>query len=206
MRIGVLGTGMVGSAIASKLITLGHDVMMGSRTANNPKAAGWASQMGPRGRAGTFADTATFAEMVFNCTRGETSIAALQAAGLEGLEDRIIVDVANVLPPDERMRESLGERIQKAFPLSKVVKTLNTINAELMVHPEALSAPHTLFLSGNDDGAKKAVRGLLESFGWSDILDLGDISTARATESYLPLWLATWKALGTAAFNVRVVR
>jgi hypothetical protein len=104
------------------------------------------------------------------------------------------------------MRESLGEQIQRAFPLSKVVKTLNTINAELMVHPETLSASHTLFLSGNDDGAKKAVRGLLESFGWRDILDLGDISTARATESYLPLWLATWKTLGTAAFNVKVVR
>ena len=63
-----------------------------------------------------------------------------------------------------------------------------------------------MFLSGSDDGAKKAVRGLLESFGWSDIIDLGDISTARATEDYLRLWLAAWRALGTPAFNVKVVR
>ena len=206
MKIGVLGTGMVGNAIASKLITLGHEVMMGSRTANNPKATAWASRAGTRAGSGTFADTATFGEMVFNCTHGATSMAVLNGTGPERLNGKIVIDVANVLPPDERRSESLGEQIQKAFPLAKVVKTLNTINCDLMVNPQTLSASHTVFLSGNDDGAKKAVRGLLESFGWSDILDLGDISTARATEGYLPLWLAARKALGTLAFNVKVVR
>jgi 8-hydroxy-5-deazaflavin:NADPH oxidoreductase len=206
MKIGVLGTGMVGNAIASKLITLGHDVMMGSRTADNRKATDWASHAGTRGRSGTFADAATFGEMVFNCTHGATSMAALKAAGQEHLSGKIVVDVANVLPPDDRTSESLGEQIQKAFPRANVVKTLNTVNCELMVNPTTLSASHTLFVSGNDDGAKHAVRDLLESFGWSDILDLGDISTARATESYLPLWLAASKALGTMAFNVKVVR
>jgi hypothetical protein len=206
MRIGVLGTGMVGNAIASRLVTLGHDVMMGSRTTDNPQAAAWASQVGAHGRAGTFGDAAAFGEMVFNCTHGATSLAALRAAGEERLNGKIVVDVANVLPPDRSRVESLGEQIQQAFPLAKVVKTLNTINCEVMVNPGALSGSHTVFLSGNDDAAKNAVRSVLESFGWTDILDLGDISTARATEGYLPLWLAAWKALGTAAFNVKVVR
>jgi hypothetical protein len=144
-----------------------------------------------------------FGELVFNCTHGDTSIAALKPAGSEPLEGKIVVDVANLIPPDERTSESLGEQIQRAFPLAKVEKTLDTINCELMVNPRTLPASHTLFLSGNDGGAKKAVRGLLESFGWGDILDLGDISTARATERYLPLWLALWKTLGTTAFNVK---
>ncbi len=206
MEIGVMGTGMVGKAIASKLVALGHDVMMGSRTADNPKATGWASQAAPRGRAGTFADTAAFGELVFNCTHGDISVAALQAAGSENLSGKIVIDVANILPPVEGVSESLGEQIQRAFPLAKVVKTLNTINCEVMVNPGKLSASHTVFLSGNDEGAKKSVRGLLESFGWSDILDLGDITTARASERYLPLWLAAAKSLGTVAFNVKIVR
>lgn len=206
MKIGVMGTGMVGKAIASKLVALGHDVMMGSRTADNPKVTGWANQAAPRGRAGTFADAAAFGELLFNCTHGDISIAALQAAGSEHLSGKIVIDVANILPPVEGVSESLGEQIQKAFPLAKVVKTLNTINCEVMVNPGRLSGSHTVFLSGNDDGAKKAVRSLLESFGWTDILDLGDISTARASERYLPLWLAAAKSLGTTAFNVKIVR
>jgi 8-hydroxy-5-deazaflavin:NADPH oxidoreductase len=206
MHMGVLGTGMVGSAIASRLLALGHDVMMGSRTAANPKAAAWAAGTGGRGRAGTFAETAAFAAIVFNCTHGANSLDALGAAGVKNLEGKIVVDVANMLPPSPDAAGSLGEQIQKAFPLAKVVKTLNTVNCEVMTHPARLPAPHTVFMSGNDDAAKSTVRDLLESFGWTDILDLGDISTARATEGYLPLWLAAWKSLGTLSFNVKVVR
>ncbi len=206
MKIGVLGTGMVGSAIASKLVSLGHDVMMGSRSASHPSAAAWTKTMGERARAGTFAQTAAFGELLFNCTHGANSVEALNAAGTKSLEGKILVDVANVLPPHDRGTESLGERIQKAFPAAKVVKTLNTINCELMVNPRKLSEAHTLFMSGNDASAKQAVRGLLESFGWHDIVDLGDISTAQATEAYLPLWLAAWKVLGTVTFNLRIVR
>jgi predicted dinucleotide-binding enzyme len=206
MKIGVLGTGMVGRAIASRLAALGHDIMMGSRTANNPQATAWARDTGRRAQAGTFADSAAFGEMVFNCTNGANALQALSAAGTDNLESKIVVDVANLLPPQDRGTESLGEQIQKAFPLAKVVKTLNTINCELMVAPQKLAASHTVFLSGNDADAKRAVRALLESFGWQDILDLGDITTARATEAYLPLWLAAWKTLGTATFNIKVVR
>jgi len=206
MKIGVLGTGMVGTALASKLVALGHEVMMGSRTADNAKARTWAKTAATRGRVGTFAETSAFGELVFNCTQGTGSLAALQAAGAANLDGKIVVDVANLLTPDGPGLESLGEQIQKAFPRAKVVKTLNTINCELMVAPDKLPGSHTVFLSGNDTGAKERVRDLLESFGWKDTIDLGDISTARATEGYVPLWMSLWKQLGTLTFNINVVR
>jgi len=206
MNIGVLGTGMVGNAIASKLVALDHAVMMGSRTPGNSKAAEWATRAGARGRIGTFAEAAAFGEVVFNCTHGASSLAALTAAGAENLNGKVLIDVANVLPPDDPGPQSLGQQIQNAFPQTRVVKTLNTVNCEVMVNPQLGSASHTIFVCGNDAGAKRTARGLLESFGWSDIMDLGDIATARATESYLPLWLALWRTLGTAAFNIKVVR
>jgi predicted dinucleotide-binding enzyme len=189
---------MVGNAIASKLVALGHEVMMGSRTANNAKATAWTQKVGGRGSAGTFTDAAIFGELVFNCTQGATSLAALRAAGAPNLESKIVVDVANVLPPDARGPESLGEQIQKAFPSAKVVKALSTVNSEIMVNPRKLPESHTVFLSGNDPGAKQTVRELVEAFGWTDVIDLGDIATARATEAYLPLWLSLWKRVGHA--------
>src|SRR5262245_43335853 len=206
MRIGVLGTGMVGNAIASKLMSLGHYVMMGSRTVDNAKAATWNKMAGARGTVGTFADAAAFGELVFNCTQGASSLAALRAAGAANLDGKIVVDVANVLPPERAGSESLGEQLQNAFPRAKVVKTLNTINCELMVNPSRLPESHTLFISGNDAGAKTKVRELLQAFGWTDVMDLGDIATARATEGYLPLWSSVRKQLGTLSFNIKIVR
>src|SRR5215831_12485953 len=131
MRVGVFGTGMVGDAIASKLIALGHEVMMGSREASNPKAVSWAKRVGPRAQAGAFADAAKFGEVLFNCTNGANSISALRAAGEDYLAGKTLIDVANVLPPDTSRTESLGEEIQKAFPKVKVIKTLNTVNCEI---------------------------------------------------------------------------
>jgi predicted dinucleotide-binding enzyme len=206
MKIGVLGTGMVGDAIASKLVALGHDVMMGSRDAKNPKATGWAKRAGALAKTGTFADAASFGEILFNCTRGANSLDALRAAGEKRLAEKVLIDVANVLQSEQRGHESLGELIQKTFPQAKVVKALNTMNCALMVDPSKVADSHTVFMSGNDGGAKKTARGLLQAFGWRDIIDLGDIDTARATESYVTLWLALWKTLGTAQFNIKVVR
>jgi predicted dinucleotide-binding enzyme len=206
MRIGVLGTGMVGRAIASKLVALGHDAMMGSRTADNARAKAWASEAGAHGQCGTFADTAAFGEILFNCTHGAASLEALHAAGAKNLDGKIIVDVANELTPAAAAPEPLGQRIQNAFPSAKVVKALNTINCEVMVDPQKLSGTHTVFLSGNDHEAKRFVRECLTSFGWRDVIDLGDITTARATESYLPLWISLWRSLGTSVFNIEVVR
>jgi len=206
MKYGVLGTGIVGQTLAGKFVALGHDVMIGSRDAKNPKAIAWAKRAGSRAVVGTFAETASFGEVLFNCTHGARSLDALRAAGETHLAGKILIDVANVLPPDTRGVESLGEQIQRAFPRTHVVKALNTMNCELMVDVSKVSGPHTVFMSGEDAAAKTEVRALLEAFGWMDIIDLGGIVTAGATEDYVPLWIALWNTLGTAHFNIHVVR
>ena len=216
MKIGVLGTGMVGQAIASKLASLGHEVKMGSRTPDNASAAEWVASASAGASQGTFADAAGFGELVFNCTAGGASIEALHGAGVENLAGKVLVDVANTLdfsqgrPPSLLIttKESLGEQIQEAFPEARVVKTLNTMNNEVMVDPSKVPGEHHVFLSGNDEDAKQTVRGLLESFGWpaASIIDLGDISTARGPELYLPLWLRLWGVVGGPHFNIRLVR
>jgi predicted dinucleotide-binding enzyme len=206
MNAGVLGTGMVGTAIASKLVSLGHSVAVGSRTADSAAATKWARGAGSPARAGTFADAAAFGDVLFNCTRGAASLSALHTAGAQNLNGKVLIDVANVLPPDEVGPRSLGEQIQDVFPAAKVVKALNTVNCDVMVNPASVRGRHSVFVSGNDAMAKQQTVALLESFGWVDVIDLGDITTARATESYLPLWIALWRRLGTAAFNVSVVR
>jgi hypothetical protein len=215
MKIGVLGTGMVGKTIGAKLIELGHDVKMGSRSATNDKASEWVEQCGARASAGTFAEAASFGELVFNCTSGQGTLAALDAAGVEALRGKVLLDLSNPLdfsngmPPTLFVSndDSLGERVQRALPETRVVKTLNTINCELMVDASRVPGGHTVFMSGNDADAKRQTETILtEWFGHRHVLDLGDIATARATESYLHLWLRIWGALGTADFNIHIVR
>ncbi len=216
MRIGVLGTGMVGSAIATKLVELGHEVMMGSRTADNERAAEWVAAAGTGASQGTFADAATHGEVVFNCTSGSASLEALAAAGAGNLAGKVLVDLANPLDHSRGMPpglltssfDSLGEQIQRAFPDARVVKTLNTVNCEVMVDPGKVAGDHDVFVCGNDESAKARVVELLESFGWpaEHVLDLGDITAARGTEAYLLFWIRLWGALQTGHFNIRVVR
>ena len=185
MRFGVLGTGTVGQTLGSKLIEVGHEVTMGSRQAGNEHAVAWARDAGERAGEGSFADAASSAEVVVNATAGSASRDALAVCN----------------------DDSLGEQIQRAFPEAKVVKSLNTVNAEVMGSPRLVGDSHTVFVCGNDDAAKAEVRDLLESFGWpaADIIDLGDIGAARATEMYLPLWLRLFGVTGTPRVNVRVV-
>jgi 8-hydroxy-5-deazaflavin:NADPH oxidoreductase len=212
MQIGILGTGMVGSAIGTKLVELGHEVRMGAREAPNEKAAAWVEAAGAGASAGTFADAASFGELVFNCTAGAHSLDALAAAGADNLAGKILVDVANPLdfsrgsPPSLSVcnTDSLGEQIQRAFPAAKVVKALNTINASVMTAPLG----GELFVCGDDADAKRQVTELVGTFGWpaEHVVDLGGITAARATEMYLPLWLGLWGALGTPEFNIALVR
>lgn len=214
MKIGVFGTGMVGTTIGNKLVALGHEVKMGSRTANNEKAVAWVGAAGDKASQGTFADAAAFGEIIFLCTQGGGTLDALKAANAGDLDGKIIVDISNPLDFSKGMPpslfvfgdDSLGEQIQRAFPNAKVVKTLNTINCNVMVDPSLVPGEHDVFVSGNDAGAKQQVTEILRGwFGWKSVLDLGDITTARATEAYLLFWLRLWGHLGTGNFNVKVV-
>jgi hypothetical protein len=216
MKIAVLGTGMVGTTIASKLVSIGHDVVMGARDGANEKAAAWAKGAGAHASHGRFADAARDAELVFNCTNGNGAVEALRAAGADNLRGKIVIDLSNPLdfskgfPPSLTISntDSLGETLQRALPEARIVKTLNTVNCNVMVDPARVAGgDHTLFISGNDAGAKQEVAELLKGwFGWKHVVDLGDISTARGTEAWLLLWTRLYGALGTADFNIKVMR
>jgi predicted dinucleotide-binding enzyme len=216
MKIGILGTGMVGSTIGTKFTQLGHDVKMGSRTATNEKALAWVQKNGIHASQGTFADAASYGEIVFNCTHGVASLEALKFAGAANLKNKILVDIANALdfskgmPPSLAVcnTDSLGEQIQRAFPDVKVVKTLNTINCSLMVTPDLVAnGDHDIFISGNDADAKaRVVKILMEWFGWKSIIDLGDITTARATEMLLPIWIMLMGKYQSPNFNFKIMR
>ena len=216
MKIAVFGTGNVGETLGSKLVELGHEVKMGSRTAGNEKAAAWVKKAGNKASAGTFADAAAFGEMVFNATLGAGTIEAFKMAGEGATAGKVVVDISNPLdfskgmPPSLFLSntDSLGEALQREFPNAKVVKALNTMWCGLMVNPRLLPEAHHTFMAGNDAEAKAAVKKLLLSFGWKEeeVIDVGDITAARATESYLPLWLRLYGSLKTGTFNVKIVR
>ncbi|HET9776220.1 MAG TPA: NAD(P)-binding domain-containing protein [Gemmatimonadaceae bacterium] len=215
MRIGILGTGVVGSTIATRLVAVGYDVRMGSRSAGGEKATQWVRQAGGQSSEGTFADAAAHGEIVFNCTSGAGSLDALRAAGSKNLSDKILVDVANPLDFSHGMpptlfvcnTDSLGEQIQRAYPQAKVVKTLNTVTSAVMVNPSLIAAEQTMFISGNDTAAKETVIGLLKrDFGWEKVFDLGDITGARAQEMHLALWLRLFVTLQTPNVNIDVAR
>jgi len=215
VKLGILGTGMVGNAIGTKLIQLGHEVKMGSRTPSNEKAAEWVKANGPKASQGTFADAAAFGEIVFNCTAGTASIEALKQAGERNLQSKILIDISNPLDFSQGMpptlticnTDSVGEQIQRAFPNVKVVKTLNTVNCNVMVNPSLVPGDHDVFMSGNDTAAKYKVREVLTQwFGWKSVIDLGDISTARGTEMYLPLWVRLYALFQKPNFNIKVVK
>ena len=225
MKIAVLGTGMVGRALAGRLSGLGHDVTIGTRDPQatlartepdgmgNPPYSTWAKAH-PQVAIAPFHEAAATAELVVNATSGPGALPALEQAGEDHLAGKVIVDISNPLdfsqgfPPTLFVKDtdSLGEQIQRAFPKARVVKTLNTLNADLMVDPASLGAESSVFVSGDDVAAKATVTELLESFGHTDVIDLGDISTARGTEMLLPVWLRLMGALGTAAFNFKIVR
>jgi predicted dinucleotide-binding enzyme len=214
-RFGVLGTGVVGRTLASKLVSLGHDVMMGSRQAGNENAVEWAKAGGQLASEGTFAEAAGFGDTVVNATAGQASLDALAAAGVENLAGKVLIDVANPLDFSQGMpprlgvcnTDSLAEQIQRAFPEASVVKALNTVNADVMVDPSIVPGSHTIFVCGDDADAKATVIELLQTFGWSaeDVMDLGDLAAARGVEMYLTLWLRLFGATGTARLNVKVV-
>ncbi|HEX8991506.1 MAG TPA: NAD(P)-binding domain-containing protein [Anaerolineales bacterium] len=213
MKIGVLGTGPVGQTIGSKVVQLGHEVMMGSRDEANIKATTWAKEEGPRASFGTFANAAAFGDVLFNCTLGSASLGALRHAGADNLRGKVLIDTANPLDYSDKNwmltvsnNDSLGEQIQRAFPETKVVKSLNTMNCNVMVDPRKLSEKSDVFVSGNDIEAKATVVAILRDwFGWRSIIDLGDITTSRSVEMYVILWHTLRNAISSPRFNIKVV-
>ena len=211
----MLGTGTVGQTLGTKLVELGHEVRMGSRQAANELAVAWAEASGDSASQGTFADAAEFGEIVVNATDGAASLDALTAAGEQNLGGKVLIDVANPLdfsaglPPTLTVgnTDSLGEQIQREFPEANVVKTLNTMSADLMVNPGLVPGSHNVFVAGEDADAKKVVASLLQDFGWpaEDVVDLGSIAAARGTEAYVTLWLRFWAAKGTRAINIKLL-
>ncbi|MBX7051601.1 MAG: NAD(P)-binding domain-containing protein [Flavobacteriales bacterium] len=213
---GVLGTGAVGQMIAGKLIDLGHEVLMGSRTMDNEKALKFAGSFPGKSFNGLFADAFQFSDIVFNCTHGVASLDVLRSVGKENLRDKLLIDLSNPLdfshgmPPTLSIcnTSSLAESIQSEFPELKVVKALNTTWCGIMVNPGMIGGgDHNTFVSGHDESAKQRVKEILVSFGWMEknILDLGDLTAARGMEMYLPLWLRIWGATKNGAFNVKIV-
>ena len=226
MKFGVLGTGTVGRTIGARLAVLGHDVRIGTRDVATTLASTEPNQITQETFAdwhvknagvglGTFAEAAEHGELVVNAVMGAHSLDALRAADEANLDGKVLIDIPNPLdfsggmPPTLFVSntDSLGEQIQREFPRVKVVKTLNTMTAFVMADPSLVDdGDHTVFLCGNDDEAKTQVIEILRSFGWRDVIDLGDITSARGTESYLPLWLRLWGALQVPMFNIKVVR
>ncbi len=223
MQIGILGTGMVGRALAEGFVRTGHDVSLGTRDVDATMVrplvgtpgsmAEWLAE-NPSVALADLASVAAAAEVVVNATNGAGTIEALTEAGATNLAGKVLLDIANPLdfskgfPPTLTVKDtdSLGEQVQRTFPEARVVKTLNTMNATLMTRPGLLPEPTAVFLSGNDPQAKAVASGLLREFGWTDILDLGDITTARGPEMWLPLWLRVMGAVGGPMFNLRIVR
>lgn len=214
MKLGIFGSGMVGQALAAKLAALGHEVMVSTREAGKLQA--WLATVEGSVSVGTVAETAVHGDILFNATNGFGTIAALTAAGEANLNGKILIDITNPLDFSQGMppslfvvnTDSLGEQIQRAFPGVRVVKTLNTVAASLMVNPRQLAdGDHTLFISGNDADAKAQVVTMLRDwFGWRDVLDMGDITTARGSEMYLALWIRLMQAMGTPMFSLKIVR
>jgi predicted dinucleotide-binding enzyme len=211
MRIGMLGSGRVAQAIATRLVQAGHEVRLGSRTAANEGAAAWTAAAGVAGSHGTFADAAAFGELLVNCTEGVHSQDALEAAGRSRLAGKVLVDVANPLAEvNGRIGlatahgDSLGEQLQRSFPDVKVVKALNGITYQVAIDPGSVPGAHICPICGDDAGAKGQVRDLLAGLGWpkEHVLDLGGIEASRDLELYVPLCIAIQRALGTPHFNI----
>ena len=230
MKIGIFGTGNVGQTIASSLVSLGYEVMIGTRDVNEARSRTTADMYGNQGfgswilanskiKLGSFAATASFGDLLINATSGGSSVKAIKSAKSDDLKGKILIDIANPLDfskgmppcliPSLSNTNSLGEELQKEFPQTSVVKTLNTMWCGLMVNPGMIgNGDHVNYLCGNDASAKEKVKDLLKKFGWKEecLLDLGDITNSRGTEAVLPIWLRVWGTTGTGAFNFRIVR
>jgi 8-hydroxy-5-deazaflavin:NADPH oxidoreductase len=214
MNIGILGTGIVGRTLASRLVAAGHTVRLGSRTADNTNAVEWVTQAGDNASNGTFTDAAEFGEAVINATSGAFSVDVVRSVGTH-LTGKAVLDVTNpLIHGDDGVSlsvantNSLGEQLQRAVPEAHIVKTLNTMNCDVMANPNRVPGPHDVFIAGNNVDAKQKAAEILGYLGWPAdwIIDLGDITAARGMEAYVLLWVRARMKFGDSNFNLRLVR
>ncbi|MEO7668267.1 MAG: NAD(P)-binding domain-containing protein [Polyangia bacterium] len=223
MKIGIIGSGVVAQTLGAKLVELGEDVVLGTRDPSKlddkknmaSTLREWLQAVGNRARVVTFQEAAAHGELLINATAGNVSVEALKRAEAGGVGNKVLIDTSNELDFSKGMPPRVGasqdsciaEKIQAAFPNLRVVKSLNTIGAPVMVNPKTVGGgDHTVFVAGNDQAAKAQVAALLRTFGWTDILDLGDVAAARAPEMYMAMWLRLWGATQTGMLNIKVVR
>lgn len=222
MKIGIIGSGVVAQTLGAKLVELGHDVVLGTR---DPKKLDekknmtgslneWLTQVNHKAKVVTFKEAARHGELLINATHGQISVEALKMAEADKVGSKVLIDTANELdfsgkgfPVLASGTRSVAINIQNAFPNLKVVKSLNTITANLMVNPKALKGgDHTIFMAGNDAGAKAQWAEVLKSFGWTDILDLGDIQAAHGAEMMMGIWLALYTSMKNGMIGVKIQR
>ncbi|PYQ12174.1 MAG: DNA-binding protein [Acidobacteria bacterium] len=212
MRIGILGTGDVGQALGRGFIVLGHEVKMGSRSAGNDKAVGWAKEAGGKASAGTFAEAASHGELVVLATLGSANESALKAAGPQTLRGKVVIDATNPLDfsggaPQLAVghTDSGGERVQRLLPGARVVKAFNTVGNAHMFRPRFPGGPPDMFICGNDDDAKKQVAAILSDFGWGTA-DLGPIESSRYLEPMCMAWVVYGARAGTWNHAFKLLR
>jgi 8-hydroxy-5-deazaflavin:NADPH oxidoreductase len=208
MKVGILGSGDVAKALGTGFVTLGHEVRLGSRTADNPKADAWAKGTNGKGSAGTFADAAAFGEVLVLATLGMATREAIHLAGTSHFDGKVVIDATNPLAFSAQGVPSLaighttsaGEENQKAIPKAHVVKAFNIVGNASMFRPTFPNGPPDMYICGNDAGAKKKVEKILHDFGWPSVLDIGGIEASRELESLCILWVKS--AIGLGNFNV----
>ncbi len=196
MKIGILGSGSVGQALGFGFSKLNHDVKMGSRTPQKEEIKEWLKKAGPGASAGTYAETAAFAEMAVLATSWDGTENALRLAGAGNLADKVVIDATNPLayPPNAFPElvlghtDSAGEHVQRWLPKSRVVKAFNSVGHAHMFKPVFPCGPPDMFMCGNDETAKMEVAGILKQFGWG-VVDLGGIEGARLLEPLCLIWV-----------------
>lgn len=194
MKVGILGSGDVAKALAGGFLKYGHEVTLGTRTVG--KLADWVKS-NPPARVASFAEAARFAELIVLAVKGSVAVDALRAAGAANLSRKTVIDATNPIadaPPVNgvlkfftSLDESLMEKLQREFADSHFVKAFNSVGSAFMVNPQLAGGPPSMFICGNDEAAKKTVRGILDQFGW-EMADMGKAEAARAIEPLCMLW------------------
>jgi len=207
-KIGILGTGDVGNALANGYVRHGYDVMLSAREAGNAKVTEWVAKHNvPNARGGSFTDAAKFGDIVILAVNGNVWESAIQTAGPANFDGKIVIDATNPIKTEagfgpilnpQGPDNSLGEKVQAALPKARVVKAYNFINNKYFIDPVAINGQKpTFFLAGSDADAKKAVTELVTATGWDDVMDCGDIRASRMLEPLALLWVKLALRSGT---------